>query len=141
MNGRKQIYVIAATNRPDMIDLAMLRPGRLGKLLYVDLPSCSERLEILKTLTRNTPLSSDVDLSVLASHQQIDGFSGADLAALVREASMCALKLRIVSGVFENVVVGMEHFINALGKMTPSVNEKDRKKYEGLRSRFGTGYD
>ncbi|KAJ3050626.1 hypothetical protein HK097_008392, partial [Rhizophlyctis rosea] len=65
MSGRKQVYVIAATNRPDMIDPAMLRPGRLDKTLYVDLPNADERFEILKTLTRKTPLKG-VDLRRVA---------------------------------------------------------------------------
>ena len=58
-------YVIAATNRPDIIDRAMLRPGRLDKLLYVPLPTVEDRLAILKTQCRKLPLATDVDLSTL----------------------------------------------------------------------------
>ena len=60
LDDRKNVFVIAATNRPDMIDPAMLRPGRLDKLLYVPLPTKDDRLSILKTITRNVPMSKDV---------------------------------------------------------------------------------
>jgi ribosome biogenesis ATPase len=92
MQSRSQVYIIAATNRPDMIDAAMLRPGRLDKTLYVDLPTALERFEILKTLTKKTPLRSDVDLKEIGTSEFCDGFSGADLAALVREAAVAALR-------------------------------------------------
>lgn len=88
MQGRKLVFVIAATNRPDMIDPAMLRPGRLDKSLYVDLPNQQERLSILTTLTRKTPLDGSVDLSAIAADSRTEGMSGADLASLVREASV-----------------------------------------------------
>ncbi|RKP02468.1 hypothetical protein CXG81DRAFT_5346, partial [Caulochytrium protostelioides] len=95
MNGmteRKGVYLIAATNRPDMMDPAMMRPGRFDKTLYVDLPSASERVDILKTLTKRTPLDADVDLVAVAAHPAARHLSGADLAALVREAAVTALK-------------------------------------------------
>ena len=69
--------------RPDMIDPAVLRPGRLGKMLYVPLPDIGGRVSILKTLIRQKPISSDVDLVSIASSKQCEGLSGADLAALV----------------------------------------------------------
>ncbi|RKO89671.1 P-loop containing nucleoside triphosphate hydrolase protein, partial [Blyttiomyces helicus] len=78
MQGRNQVYVIAATNRPDMIDPAMLRPGRLDKTLYIDLPNAEERYEILRTLSRVTPMASDVDLGAIARDLRCDGYSGAD---------------------------------------------------------------
>merc|ERR1711879_347804 len=85
-----QVYVIAATNRPDIVDPAMLRPGRLDRLLFVPLPTELGRLEILRAHSRKLPLSDDVDLSALA--KQLEGFSGADLASLVREAAMIAIR-------------------------------------------------
>ena len=66
LNDRKGVYVIGATNRPDIIDPAMIRPGRLDHPLFVALPAPSERTEILSTLTRNTPLAEDVDLKAIA---------------------------------------------------------------------------
>ncbi|KAF8978225.1 hypothetical protein BGZ46_006703 [Entomortierella lignicola] len=92
MENRSAVYVIAATNRPDIIDPAMLRPGRLDKLLYVQLPTMEERLDILQTLSKKTPLGPDVDLEKVASDERCENFSGADLASLVREAGMSALR-------------------------------------------------
>ncbi|KAL8287188.1 hypothetical protein RQP46_003640 [Phenoliferia psychrophenolica] len=82
LEPRKQVFVIGATNRPDILDPAMVRPGRLDKLLYVDLPTPSERVEILRAQTKKTPLGPDVDLDVIARDVECDGFSGADLGAL-----------------------------------------------------------
>ncbi|WWC65229.1 uncharacterized protein I303_107845 [Kwoniella dejecticola CBS 10117] len=94
LDSRKAVYVIGATNRPDMIDPAMVRPGRLDKLLYVDLPSPEERFEILKTHTSRTPIDAaswDAIRGILVG-ESCDGFSGADIAALVREAATLALR-------------------------------------------------
>ena len=150
MQGRKLVFVIAATNRPDMIDPAMLRPGRLDKSLYVDLPSPQERLSILTTLTRKTPLCSSVDLDRVAHDPRTDGMSGADLASLVREASVNTIRDVYYKGGIDDsvkfrteaansspsVLVRDLDFEKALNTITPSVGEKDRKKYESLRRRF-----
>jgi ribosome biogenesis ATPase len=74
MEGRKQVFIIAATNRPDIIDPAMIRPGRLDKLLYVDLPTPEERYEIIKTQSKKTPLAKDVDLKQIAFDSRCNGF-------------------------------------------------------------------
>ena len=84
------VYLVAATNRPDMIDPALLRPGRLDKILYVPLPTADGRLGILQTLARKTPLAPGVDLGRVA--EIAHGFSGADMAALVREACINAMR-------------------------------------------------
>lgn len=86
LDDRRNVFVIAATNRPDIIDPAMLRPGRLDKLLYVPLPTNEDRLSILTTVTRSLPLSKDVNLRDIAFSHQCEGYSGADISALVREA-------------------------------------------------------
>lgn len=86
LEDRKGVFVIAATNRPDIIDPAMLRPGRLDKLLYVPLPTKDDRHSILKTLTKKLPMDESVQLRLIAHSEHCDGFSGADLSALVREA-------------------------------------------------------
>ncbi|KAI9341284.1 P-loop containing nucleoside triphosphate hydrolase protein [Zopfochytrium polystomum] len=119
MGTRSQVYVIAATNRPDLIDPAMLRPGRLDKALYVDLPTAPERLEILRTLTtRNKiPLASDVDLPAVAADARADGLSGADLAALVREAGVAALR-RSLAG-FDAASRALEDPDARMGKRLP----------------------
>ncbi|KAI0280718.1 AAA-domain-containing protein [Russula aff. rugulosa BPL654] len=101
LDPRRGVFVLAATNRPDMLDPAMCRPGRLDKLLYVDLPAPEERAEIIRTLlagsrTRSrVPLSSPQvgeDVAVMVGGPKGDGYSGADLAALVREAGVRALR-------------------------------------------------
>ncbi|KAI8896831.1 P-loop containing nucleoside triphosphate hydrolase protein [Globomyces pollinis-pini] len=128
MSGRKQVFVIAATNRPDMIDAAMLRPGRLDKALYVDLPTAEERYLILKTLTRKTPLAAGVDLNIIANHEKADGMSGADLASLVREASVSSVRERFYNGKpnedTSQLLVTQKHFSSAFTKVGQSVNKK-----------------
>jgi len=90
VNERSQVFVIAATNRPDIIDPAMLRPGRLDRLLFVPLPTEEGRVEILRTHARHLPLADDVDLDAIA--KSAEGFSGADLAGLVRESAYLAIR-------------------------------------------------
>ena len=93
LDERVGVFIIAATNRPDIIDPAMLRPGRLDKLLNVPLPSPEDRVSILKTCVKKVPLADDVNLIEIANNPQCEGYSGADLAALTREAQLCALRL------------------------------------------------
>eukprot|EP00842_Homolaphlyctis_polyrhiza_P004964 jgi/Hompol1/5469/HPOL_004464-RA len=151
MQGRKQVFVIAATNRPDMIDPAMLRPGRLDKALYVDLPNASERIEILKTLTRKTPIASTLNLESIANDERCDGLSGADLASLVREAAVAALRSTLYkhsaslsadelgsNHMQSSIFVGVEHFRTAFARVSPSVHKKDRRRYELLKVKFGS---
>lgn len=71
---RRDVYVIAATNRPDMIDPAMTRPGRLDKILYVPLPNEVERAEILKKVSKNTPWHSSVSIGAIARDPRCVGF-------------------------------------------------------------------
>uniref|UniRef100_A0A096N8P4 Nuclear VCP like n=1 Tax=Papio anubis TaxID=9555 RepID=A0A096N8P4_PAPAN len=92
LEARQQVFIMAATNRPDIIDPAILRPGRLDKTLFVGLPPPTDRLAILKTITKNgtkQPLDADVNLEAIAGDLC---YMGADLSALVREASICALR-------------------------------------------------
>ena len=79
---RRNVYVIGATNRPDVVDPAFLRPGRFGNLLYVPLPNADERASILKAIARKKPIDPSVDLDGIAKNN-CEGFSGADLAHLV----------------------------------------------------------
>ncbi|KZW03610.1 ribosome biogenesis ATPase RIX7 [Exidia glandulosa HHB12029] len=140
LEARKAVYVIAATNRPDMIDPAMCRPGRLDKLLYVDLPDGPARVEIMSTMLRRVPLSSpDVHAGVeaLVRSSRCEGFSGADLAAFVREAGVGALRAVVASGMQDgHASVSLTDFERALGKVTPSVSSGQRRKYEALRTRL-----
>ena len=135
LEDRKQIFIIAATNRPDIIDPAMLRPGRLDKLLYVPLPDCNDRISILETLIRNLPIDKNINVLDIFDNQKLDGFSGADLAALVREAQLSALKnLKFENNV--EVVIRKEDFEYAISNVLPSVSVGDRKKYENLKKKL-----
>ena len=148
LDPRKGVFVVGATNRPDMIDPAMLRPGRLDKLLFVPLPHAAGRAAILRALTRATPLSPDVDLSAIAD--RVAGLSGADLGALVREASWAALRegfardglasgraaAEAVEAAGAPVSVSQAHFEAAVGRVAPSVSEEDAKRYDRLRARL-----
>ena len=167
LDSRKGVYVIAATNRPDIIDPAMVRPGRLDKLLYVDLPGPDERAEIVTTMTRRLPLGiieeNEVGRSVnsdsgkevvmrelleLVRSVRCEGYSGADLASLVREAGVVALRRTL--GTFDamnnstsdamdrgdEIMVGLNDFLQALDKVPPSVSAIQKRKYETLRSKF-----
>jgi len=128
LDRRNEIFVIAATNRPDMIDPAMLRPGRLDKCLYVPLPDLEDRIDILTTLIKRTPTKPDVDIVKVGSDPRCEGFSGADLAALVKEAAIYALSTAPPEE--QHVKVGMEHFEKAYTKVFPSVSKKDARLYK-----------
>nr|GAT60935.1 predicted protein [Mycena chlorophos] len=139
LDPRKSVYVVAATNRPDMIDPAMVRPGRLDKLLYVDLPAPDERVEIVKTLLRRVPVQAGVDAIQQLVHDSCDGYSGADLASLVREAGVSALRRTLaveMETMDEAVTVSARDFSDALQKVGPSVSVAQRRRYEALRAKF-----
>lgn len=90
MNAKKNVFVIGATNRPDQIDPALLRPGRLDQLIYIPLPDEVSRLSILQANLRKSPVASDVDLDFLAKNTH--GFSGADLAEICQRAAKLAIR-------------------------------------------------
>ena len=112
----ENVTVLAATNRPDILDPALLRPGRFDRIIYVPPPNQEARKEILKIHTRNMPLAEDVDLDELA--KITEGYSGSDLEAVVREAAMIALRRNIEANKVEKA-----HFLEALKKIKPSINE------------------
>lgn len=138
VEGRSGVFVVAATNRPDIIDPALLRPGRLDKVLYVALPSPSGRAAILTALARRTPLSAAVDLAAVAHDARAGGFSGADLQQLLREASVAALKESFRDKTSGDLVVCLRHFEAALACMGPSVSAKDERMYAALCKRLRT---
>ena len=112
----ENVIVIAATNRPDILDPALLRPGRFDRLIYVPPPDKQSRLEILRIHTKDMPLADDVDLEELA--KITEGYSGADLEALVREAALQALREDL-----NTTQVSMMHFEKALKTVKPSITE------------------
>ena len=126
----ENVVVIAATNRPDLIDPALLRPGRFDRLVLVPAPDKKARLEIFKIHTRNMPLAKDVDLETLAA--ETEGYVGADIAALCREAAMLALRKDIKAK-----EVRMEHFREAMKKVRPTITPDIVKSYEAFGERYG----
>jgi transitional endoplasmic reticulum ATPase len=117
------VIVIGATNRPDILDPALLRPGRFDRLVYVKPPDRKSRLAIFKIHTKGMPLASDVDLEELAD--LTEGYVGADIEAVCREAVMLALRENM-----ESEEVEMRHFHDALKKIKPSVTESMVGFYE-----------
>eukprot|EP00644_Phytophthora_capsici_P011026 jgi/Phyca11/104066/e_gw1.9.725.1 len=136
LDGRRNVFVIAATNRPDIIDPAMLRPGRLDKLLYVPLPQASERHQILKTISAKCALASSVQLAAIAADPRCEGFSGADLSALLREAGITALRETDFSKMEAGTTtLGIEHhhFISAFDRVFPSVSRADQRMFDRMK--------
>jgi ribosome biogenesis ATPase len=138
LEERQQVYVMAATNRPDIIDNAILRPGRLDKMIYVDLPNSKERHDILIKQTKRTPIADDVDLLGIAYNIKTEGFSGADLGALVREASILSIQEVLSDKILFRMdfKVTRDHFETALDRVFPSVSVEDRRVYENLRLEY-----
>jgi ribosome biogenesis ATPase len=148
LDSRRSVFVIAATNRPELIDPAMLRPGRLDKLLYVPLPSPDDRYSILQALGASIKLAADVNLHTIAHDSRANGFSGADCAALLREAGLAVLRDGIlgkptpqVGGVEEGkesppLQITSSHFQYAFDHVLPSVSKKDQARYDKLRDRM-----
>ncbi|KAI3764652.1 hypothetical protein L2E82_14663 [Cichorium intybus] len=146
---RKGVYIIGATNRPEVMDRAVLRPGRFGKLLYVPLPNADERGLILKALARKKPLDADVDLIAIGRSEACANLSGADLSALMNEAAMAAveekfMKIEDAKATDEPQIslssiphtIKAIHFEQALGKITPSVSDKQKQYYHLLSESF-----
>jgi len=90
VGSKKNVFVIGATNRPDIIDPALMRPGRLDQLIYIPMPDYESRLSILKAVLRKSPVSKDVDLTYLAAH--LDKFTGADLTEICQRAAKLAIR-------------------------------------------------
>uniref|UniRef100_J3MSY3 AAA+ ATPase domain-containing protein n=1 Tax=Oryza brachyantha TaxID=4533 RepID=J3MSY3_ORYBR len=144
INSKKTVFVIGATNRPDIIDPAMLRPGRLDQLIYIPLPDARSRLEIFRASLRNTPMSRHVDLPAMA--ESTDGFSGADIKEICQRA--CKLAVREV--VEKSTVVGkalamkgaelrVDHFKSAMKYARKSVSDIDLIRYEFFKRKFSGG--
>ncbi|UCE09528.1 MAG: CDC48 family AAA ATPase [Candidatus Thorarchaeota archaeon] len=119
------VLVIGATNRADIIDPAVLRPGRFDSVIFVPPPDKDARLEILKVHTRRMPLDDDVSLEKLAEISE--GFSGADLEGLSREAAMAAVRKD-----WKSRPAKMEHFMEALKEVRPSITPEDLKRFAAI---------
>jgi len=146
MGSKKNVFIIGATNRPDIIDSAILRPGRLDQLIYIPLPDEGSRTSILKANLRKTPLSKRIDLKFLAKITK--GFSGADLTEICQRACKLAIRENIEAEIKrtkererkglpmdvddddDNAEVEKKHFEEAMRFARRSVSDQDIKKYE-----------
>jgi len=122
MQTLQNVLVIGATNRADILDPAVLRPGRFDSVVFVPPPDTDARLEIFRVHTRNMPLANDVSLEKLTD--ETEGFSGADIEGLVREAAMA-----VVRDEWKAKPVEMKHFEEALKEVRPSISPEDVKRF------------
>ena len=157
LEARRDVFVVAATNRPDVIDPAMLRPGRLDKLIAVDLPDAAGRAEVLAAIchAQRCPVAPDVDFAAVARDPRCTGFSGADLGALVHDAALQVLHEALAARGIRldqeapvdlaaarrartpepqpDLVIRTEHFLRAFASVRRSVSEEDERLYKALR--------
>ena len=123
------IVIIGATNRPDILDPAILRPGRFDRILLVGPSEKKGRLEIFKIHTKNMPLAKDVDIDELA--ERTEGYMGSDIEGLCREAAMLALRKDLKAD-----KVKKENFEEAMNKVKPSVTKGDLEKYKKVEENY-----
>ncbi len=146
VGARKSVFVIGATNRPDILDNAVTRPGRLDQLIYIPLPDYLSRLSIFKANLRKAPVSPEVDLEKLA--KSTEGFSGADITEICQRAAKNAIRESVAAGVerakqiaageineedpYEDPVpcIRRDHFEEAMSRARRSVSDKDIRQYE-----------
>ena len=136
------VVIIAATNRPDIIDPALLRPGRFDRLLYVPPPDKQSRVHVLKIHTKKKPLANDVKIDVLAD--QTEGYTGADIAALASAAVMLALREHVAKykdpkeaeRTKEELKIHMNHFEEAMKKIRP-LSKQEIDMYKNVSEQFG----
>ena len=126
LNG---VIIVGATNRPDIIDPALLRPGRFDRVMLIPVPDDKARLQVLKIHTKSMPLAKDVELHVIA--EKTPNFVGSDIEALCREAAILALRKDM-----NTKQVTMKDFNEALKKVKSSINPEDIKKYEEIEDEY-----
>ena len=127
------VFILAATNRPDLLDSALMRPGRLGVALYVGPPDYEARREIFQIRARSMDIGGDVELAVLA--QLTEGFSGAEITKVCHDAAYAALREELREGVEQQVC--KRHFEEALAGTKPRITKEVREAYE----RWGKGME
>merc|ERR1711912_17452 len=149
MNSKKTVFIIGATNRPDIIDSALMRPGRLDQLIYIPLPDDGSRHSIFKSVLRKSPIAPDVDIDTLVKFT--NGFSGADITEICQRACKYAIRESIEKDIegeqrrAENGGDAMEedepdevpfitkaHFEEAMKFARRSVSDADIRKYQAF---------
>ena len=128
VEDRKGVIIVASTNRPDILDPALLRPGRFDRIVYVHPPNKKGREKILEVHTKDMPLSEEVKLKMSDFAEQSDGYSGADLENVVREAGMQAIREKLEDFDY----VELSHFEYAFKKIPPSLTPKLIQKYNEI---------
>jgi transitional endoplasmic reticulum ATPase len=123
-SGNSDIIVVGITNRPDLIDTSLLRPGRLDLIIYIAPPDEQARLEIIRLISSSMPIDSDINLQDLA--QSTKGFSGADLVALCREAAVSAMRSK-------SNLISKADFGKSLHMVKPSITKDVEDWYESIR--------
>jgi transitional endoplasmic reticulum ATPase len=132
LESMEGVVIIGATNRPDILDTSLLRPGRFDRLLFIPAPDFDSRLEIFKIHTKNMPLSKDVSLNELA--KTTEGFSGADISGLCREAAMLALRKNMNAKEVKN-----KHFLKAMESIRASITKDVINYYKNISKELGSG--
>lgn len=143
IESKKSVFIIGATNRPDIIDPALMRPGRLDQLIYIPLPDQPARVQVFKAVLRKSPIAKDVDFEYLAS--KLKGFSGADITEICQRACKLAIRESIQKEIeleksnkreelgedYDPVrEITREHFAEAMKYARRSVSDADIRKYE-----------
>jgi len=134
VRGAGDVTVVGATNRPDRIDPALLRPGRLERVIEVPMPDREARREILAIHAAGTPLADDVDLDALAD--RLEGYTGSDIEAVVREAALLGIERRMADGTDGRAEVTAEQFDRAVASVDRSVGPERREYYERVGERL-----
>lgn len=139
-SGSDDVFIIGATNRPDLLDPALLRPGRLDRLLYVGIAAEKEdRQKVLEALTRKFALEADVDLGSVADACP-SRLTGADMYGLCSRAWMTAFKRTVTRDQnATHVSVKQEDFLSSVASITPSLTEEDVARYEAIRNEYNSG--
>jgi len=136
----KDVVVLAATNRPDLVDPSLLRPGRFDRLIHIPMPRPEARLAILRIYLSRMPLAGDVSAEELVD--RTDSFTGADIETLCREAGMLALREMIGPGmrqeelIARGVEIGRSHFLEALDKVSPHLSTDTLEEYSRMIGEF-----
>merc|ERR1712194_279494 len=131
---KKNVFMVGATNRPELLDEALLRPGRLDQLIYIPLPDHNSRLQTLHAKLKKSPVAPNVHLGFIA--QKTEGFSGADLENLCQIAAKSAIRDAIGADDTNIYEITRRHFEEAFAGARRSVSLTDLNKYDNLRIKF-----
>ena len=151
---KKNLFFIGATNRPEILDEALIRPGRLDQLIYIPLPDQVARVGIIKAVLRKSPIAKNINMDFLAN--QCEGFSGADMTELCQRATKAAIResiaaeedrKKLLQGEDDPMemddpvpVITRSHFEEAMANARRSVTEYDLNKFEQFRTKFDPAY-